>query len=154
MKIAIVSDAWSPQVNGVVRTLSTTVARLQARGHLVETVTPDRFATLPCPTYPEIRLALGANRGVAARLDGFAPDAVHIATEGPLGWAARRWCLKAHQPFSTSFHTRFPDYLALRTKLPADLFWPGLRRFHAAAAATFVATPTLGRELSSRASKP
>lgn len=150
MRIALVSDAWAPQVNGVVRTLTTTVAKVRALGHCVETVTPDQFATLPCPSYPEIRLALGARTGIARRLAVFAPDAVHIATEGPLGWAARRWCLAEGMPFTTSFHTRFPDYLAMRTGLPADLFWPLVRRFHAPAARTFAATATLEAELHAR----
>lgn len=150
MKIALVSDAWSPQVNGVVRTLTTTATRLRALGHAVEAVTPDGFTTVPCPSYPEIRLALMAGRGVTRRLDALGADAVHIATEGPLGWAARRWCLANGMPFTTSFHTRFPDYLAVRTGLPADLFWASLRRFHRAAARVFVATATLEEELRGR----
>lgn len=150
MRIALVSDAWRPQVNGVVRTLSTTVDRLRAMGHAVETVTPDGFSTIPCPSYPEIRLALRARAGVARRLGRFAPDAIHIATEGPLGWAARRWCLAEGAPFTTSFHTRFPDYVAVRTGLPASWFWASLRRFHGPAAAVFAATPTLEAELRGR----
>ena len=150
MRIALVSDAWRPQVNGVVRTLTTTFAELDRLGHMVETITPDQFTTIPCPTYPEIRLALVAGRRVARRLEAFAPDAVHIATEGPLGWAARRWCATRGLPFTTSFHTRFPDYMAVRTRLPADLFWASLRRFHARADRVFVATPTLEEELRGR----
>jgi glycosyltransferase involved in cell wall biosynthesis len=150
VRIALVSDAWSPQVNGVVRTLATTVGRVRAIGHAVETLTPDQFATIPCPTYPEIRLALGCGPAMARRLDVFDPDAVHIATEGPLGWAARRWCLTNGLPFTTSFHTRFPDYLAMRTKLPADWFWPMVKRFHAPAARVFAATGTLEAELQGR----
>ncbi len=147
MRIALVTDAWMPQVNGVVRTLATTVERLRARGNIVETITPDLFGSVACPGYPEIRLALGAGRAVVRRLDAFAPTAVHIATEGPLGWAARRWCLKTGMPFTTSFHTRFPEYLAVRTGLPAAWFWPMLRRFHAPAGAILVATPRLAAEL-------
>ena len=150
MRIALVSDAWAPQVNGVVRTLATTVARLAERGHDVETITPDGFRTVRCPTYPEIRLSVRAGPKVAERLRAFVPDAVHIATEGPLGWAARRWCLNSAMPFTTSFHTRFPDYLAMRTRLPADLFWPMLRRFHGVASATFTATESLSDELRAR----
>jgi glycosyltransferase involved in cell wall biosynthesis len=150
MRIALVSDAWAPQVNGVVRTLTTTVARLREIGHAVETITPDQFATVSCPTYPEIRLALLAGPALGRRLAAFVPDAVHIATEGPLGWAARRWCLDRGMPFTTSFHTRFPEYLAMRTRLPADWFWSPVRRFHAPAAAVFAATPTLEAELRSR----
>ena len=150
MRIALVSDAWSPQVNGVVRTLTTTVAELRRQGHTVETITPDGFTTVPCPSYPEIRLALVAGGKVRRRLERFAPDAVHIATEGPLGWAARRWCMARAFPFTSSFHTRFPDYLAVRTRLPADLFWTSLRRFHARAERVFVATSTLAAELRGR----
>lgn len=150
MRIALVSDAWRPQVNGVVRTLTTTAAELARMGHVVEAVTPDQFTTLPCPGYPEIRLALGAGRGVRRRLEAIGADAIHIATEGPLGWAARRWCVAEGVPFTTSFHTRFPDYLAVRTKLPPDLFWSALRRFHERAEQVFVATPTLEAELRTR----
>lgn len=147
MRITIVSDAWRPQVNGVVRTLETTVSHLRARGHLVETITPEGFRTIPCPSYPEIRLAVGAARSVRQRLAAFAPEAVHIATEGPLGWAARRWCLAGDMPFSTSFHTRFPEYVALRTHLPSAWFWPVVRRFHGPAATVMAATDALAAEL-------
>ena len=150
MKIAIASDAWEPQVNGVVRTLRTTAAELAGRGHDVHRLTPDLFRTVPCPSYPEIRLALGCGRAVAARLFAIDPDAVHIATEGPIGWAARRWCIDGGIPFTTSFHTRFPDYVALRTRLPADWFWPLLRRFHGPAAAVMAATGRLEEELHGR----
>ncbi|GGB19052.1 GDP-mannose-dependent alpha-mannosyltransferase [Sphingomonas metalli] len=150
MRIALVSDAWTPQVNGVVRTLTTTLARLAARGHDVTTIVPSDFRTLPCPGYGEIRLALAPGRAVARRLGEAMPDAVHIATEGPLGWAARRWCLSQGLPFTTSFHTRFADYLAVRTHLPAELFWTTLDRFHRPAARVFVATPTLEKELAGR----
>jgi glycosyltransferase involved in cell wall biosynthesis len=147
MRIALVSDAWRPQVNGVVRTLETTVGKLRARGYTVETITPDLFRSIPCPSYPEIRLAIGSGREVARRLAAFDADAVHIATEGPLGWAARRWCLDQAMPFSTSFHTRFPDYVALRTGLPPSWFWPVVRRFHAPAATIMTATQMLADEL-------
>jgi len=147
VKLALVSDAWAPQVNGVVRTLQTTVGRLRERGWGVETITPDQFRTVPCPSYPEIRLAIGAGREIARRLTAFDADAVHIATEGPLGWAARRWCLDRAMPFTTSFHTRFPDYVALRTGLPASWFWPIIRHFHAPAVRIMVASAMLADEL-------
>ena len=147
MRIALVSDAWAPQVNGVVRTLTTTAEQLRAWGHEVMPITPDAFRTVPCPSYPEIRLALAAGREMARRLGELAPDAIHIATEGPLGWAARRWCLDHGRAFTTSFHTRFPEYLSIRTRLPARLFWAPIRRFHAPAARVLVATPTLEAEL-------
>ena len=150
MKIVIATDAWHPQVNGVVRTLSTTVDALRKRGYVVLTLTPDRFRTIACPTYPEIRLAIGCGRAIAKALDEFDADAIHIATEGPIGWAARGWCIKRERPFTTSLHTRFPDYVAMRTKLPASWFWPVLQKFHGAAARTFAATGMLAAELHSR----
>ncbi len=147
MRITLVSDAWAPQVNGVVRTLTTTVDLATARGHIVQTITPDRFWSVPCPSYPEIRLALTTRRRVAATIAQFAPEAVHIATEGPLGWLARSWCLKHQVPFTTSFHTRFPDYVAARTGLNPKLFWTVLERFHRPAQNVLVATPRLAAEL-------
>jgi glycosyltransferase involved in cell wall biosynthesis len=147
MKIVIISDAWVPQVNGVVRTMVSVTTRLRARGHEVVMITPDLFRSFACPGYPEIRLALAGKRTVGRMLTEARPDAIHIATEGPLGWAARRWCLQNRQPFTTAFHTQFPDYLARRTRLPASLFWPVIRRFHRRAAAIMVATPTIAAQL-------
>ena len=147
MRIALVSDAWRPQVNGVVRTLSAVTDLARARGHQVVLITPDRFRTLAMPNYPEIRLALASPRAVGAMIADIAPDAIHIATEGPLGWAARRWCLTRKLEFTTSFHTRFPDYIAARTGLPPALLWRPLRRFHRAARHILVATPRLAAEL-------
>ena len=118
MRIAIVSDAWRPQINGVVRTIETVAQLLRAQGHDVEVFGPDRFRTLPCPTYPEIRLSLFP----AARLDHmlklYAPDAIHLVTEGPLGWAARAFCLRRAIPFTSAYHTRFPEYVRARIRVP------------------------------------
>ncbi|MEQ8659819.1 MAG: glycosyltransferase family 1 protein [Gammaproteobacteria bacterium] len=150
MRIAIVTDAWHPQVNGVVRTLETTGRYLERAGFRVCFVTPADFRTVPCPTYPEIRLALWPRRGVAARLREFDPDAVHIATEGPLGHAARAWCLAAGRHFTTSFHTQFPEYVRLRVPLPLGLSYAWLRRFHAAAARTLVPTASQRERLLGR----
>lgn len=150
MKITLVSDAWTPQVNGVVRTLQTTIAMLEQAGHAVHTITPDLFRSLPCPTYPEIRLALAGRRRVARMIESFQPAAIHIATEGPLGLAARRYCLKRGLPFTTAFHTRFPDYVSARTGLSPDWFWRYLRWFHTPAAAVLAATPRLAAELNDR----
>lgn len=147
MKIALITDAWTPQVNGVVRTLQMVTEQLRRRGHRVEIVAPDTFHSIACPTYPEIRLALRAGRQVRQRLEQFAPDAVHIATEGPLGWAARRWCLRTFRAFTTAYHTQFPDYAARRTGLPASLFWPIIRHFHRPSAGIMVATETVRRQL-------
>lgn len=147
MRIALITDAWAPQVNGVVRTLSTVTTELRARGHEVEIVSPDLYRSLPCPTYPEIRLALAGTGAVGRRLDAFAPEAIHIATEGPLGWAARRWCLSRRRRFTTAYHTQFPDYLARRTGLPAAWFWPYIRHFHGPSAGIMVATETIRAQL-------
>lgn len=147
MKIVLATDAWHPQVNGVVRSLSMTVEHMRRMGHKVEVIDPSRFRTLPCPTYPEIRLALGCKKAVARMLDDLRPDRIHISTEGPIGWAARRWCLKNKRHFTTAFHTRFPDYVSIRTGIPAEWIWKLMRRFHGAAERTFTATATLAEEL-------
>lgn len=150
MRIAIVTDAWAPQVNGVVRTLGTTCHELEARGHEVEIIAPCDFGSVPCPTYPEIRLALTHRHQVGERIRSFSADALHIATEGPLGIAARNWAVERGRVFTTAYHTRFPEYLARRTRLPAGLFWRFISWFHGAAATTLVATPSLREELAAR----
>ena len=150
MRVLIVSDAWHPQVNGVVRTLSMVAAELTALGHRVEVIGPDRFRTVALPTYPSIRLAVAPGRRVGATIEAFRPDALHIATEGPLGHAARRWALRHRVAFTTSFHTRFPEYLHARTRLPPAWAYAWLRRFHNAGAGTMVATASLRRELAAR----
>jgi glycosyltransferase involved in cell wall biosynthesis len=141
--IAIVTDAWHPQTNGVVRTLTTTCEILRQWGHDVTIISPEAYPSIPAPTYPEIRLALTLPGAVGRRLAKIAPDAVHIATEGPLGFAARRYCLNRKVPFTTAYHTQFPDYLARRTGLPAGAFWPYIRWFHRPAKAIMVATQTI-----------
>lgn len=150
MRIAIVTDAWFPQVNGVVRTLAMTLPRLEARGCSVLMITPEQFTTLPLPGYREIRVAFAPRLGTRAMLGSFAPDVVHIVTEGPIGWSARRWCLDHNIPYTSAFHTRFPDYMAVRTGLSADWFWPLMRRFHAASRAVFASTCRLINELEER----
>jgi len=150
MKIMIVTDAWSPQVNGVVTTLGKIGKGLEQRGHAVLFVTPQLFRSVPCPTYPEIRLSLFPAAGVRRLTDSFAPDAIHIATEGPLGIAARRHCLDQNFPFTTSFHTRFPEYVHARIRIPVDWTYKWLRRFHAPSRAVMVPTPAVRRELQSR----
>ncbi len=147
MRIAICTDAWHPQVNGVVRTLATTIDRLIALGHDVTMVTPNEFFTLGMPGYQEIRLAMLPRFGTRRKLRKFAPDIVHIATEGPIGWSARGWCKSNGVPFTSAFHTRFPDYAAMRTGLSPDRFWPIMRRFHRTSYAVLVSTPTLATEL-------
>lgn len=146
-RLVLVSDAWAPQVNGVVRTLQTTARLLERRGWEVTTITPDRFRSLPCPTYPEIRLARPPRGAVGAMIEAASPCAIHIATEGPLGLAARAHALKTDRPFTTSFHTRFPDYLHARFRLPTAISWRYLRWFHGPARSVLVATPGLAAEL-------
>jgi len=150
MRILILTDAWYPQVNGVVRTLDAVATELRAMGEEVRFVTPDLFANMPCPTYPEIRLALVTPRRVAAIFDDFAPDAIHIATEGPIGLAGRRACIARGLVFTTSFHTRFPEYVNARCHLPVSAGYRIVRWFHGAAHTTMVATETLRGELASR----
>ncbi|MDO9710203.1 glycosyltransferase family 4 protein [Paracraurococcus lichenis] len=150
LRLLIVTDAWHPQVNGVVRTLATIAGTLEAQGDTVEVIGPDRFRTMPMPSYPEIRLALRPRPVLRALVDAFRPTAVHIATEGPLGWAMRALCRRRGWPFTTSFHTKFPEYLQARTGLPPRLAWAVLRRFHEAGAGTFAATPSLRAELAAR----
>jgi glycosyltransferase involved in cell wall biosynthesis len=149
MKLTLVTDAWEPQVNGVVRTLATTARLLSARGVRVQIISPDQFWSVPMPSYPEIRLAIATKRRVARMIRDFAPDALHIATEGPLGWLARGWAIQQGMKFTTSFHTRFPDYVAARIGINPDRVWRVLRRFHGAASAVMVATPRLAAELAS-----
>lgn len=150
MKIAIATDAWLPQVNGVVRTLAATVAELDRRGYEVELITPERFLTMPLPGYASIQVAIAPRFSARKMLGAFAPDIVHISTEGPIGWSARGWCLAHGVPFTTAFHTRFPDYAAVRTGISAERFWPIIRRFHRDSRAVFAATATLERELEQR----
>lgn len=150
MKIAIATDAWFPQVNGVVRTLAATVAELDRRGHEIELITPERFRTLPLPGYATIDVALAPRFTARKLLHAFAPDVVHIPTEGPIGWSARGWCLKHGVPFTSAFHTRFPEYAAVRTGLSAERFWPLMQHFHRRSRAVLVATASLEQELAGR----
>ena len=150
MKIALATDAWFPQVNGVVRTLAATVSELDRRGYEVELITPERFRTIPLPGYASIDIAIAPRFSARKLLNAFAPDVVHIATEGPIGWSARGWCLDHGIPFTTAFHTRFPDYAAVRTGISAERFWPIIRRFHRDSRAVLAATASLDTELAAR----
>lgn len=154
MKVLVATDAWHPQVNGVVHTLGHVAREGRNLGAEVEFISPDQFWTLPMPGYPEIRLALVGPRDVEHRLETGRPDAIHIATEGPIGHVMRRVCLRRSLPFTTSFHTRFPDYLAGRLPVPerwtSELTWSWLRRFHAPGTAVMAATRTLASELATR----
>ena len=147
MRILVATDAWEPQVNGVVRTLTRTVAECRAMGHEVEVVSPDQFKTVPRPTYPEIKLAMGAYEPVQERFKSFEPEAIHIATEGPIGLAARRICVEWKLPFTTSYHTKFPEYVSARLPLPLSAGYAYMRWFHHPSGRLMVATPTMRDEL-------
>ena len=149
MRLLLVTDAWLPQINGVVRAIDATRAGMVARGHEVVVLGPDRFRNVPAPTYPEIRLALCTPGRIGELIRTTRPDAMHVATEGPLGLAARAYLMRRRIPFTTSFHTLFPNYLNLRFGIPSRWTFAGLRRFHAAAAATMYSTPTLKALLAS-----
>ncbi len=146
-RIAIATDAWHPQVNGVVTTLERTAAELRVLGFEVLVLHPGLFRTVPCPSYPSIRLALAPARTAGARLRAFAPHAVHVATEGPIGHAVRRYCLGAGLSFTTSYHTQFPEYLRLRWPVPLSLTYAYLRRFHGPARLTLVPTVSVRERL-------
>ncbi|MBF0327125.1 MAG: glycosyltransferase family 1 protein [Alphaproteobacteria bacterium] len=147
MRICIVSDAWAPQRNGVVRVLESLAATLTSHGHRIDIIHPGLFVQVPCPSYPEIPLALFPSRKLGRLLHQIAPDAIHIATEGPLGWAARGWCRARGYPFTTAYHTKFPHYVRARTGVP--LSWPYalIRRFHAPSRAVLCPSDSVLREL-------
>ncbi|MGF1593898.1 MAG: glycosyltransferase family 4 protein [Kiloniellaceae bacterium] len=150
MKILLASDAWAPQVNGVVRTLERVRAELEARGHVFEAICPAQFRNLPCPSYPEIPLAILPGIGLAERIESAAPDAIHIATEGPIGLAVRNYCVKHGLTFTTSYHTRFPEYLSARVPVPVSWGYAFMRWFHGPSRAIMVATGSMRRELEAR----
>ena len=147
-RVLIITDAWHPQVNGVVRTLEILGKDLAALGHEVRYATPEGRSTLPLPSYPEIRLAVFPRKSLEAMFDAFRPSAIHIATEGTLGLSARALCVKRGIPFTTSFHTRFPEYVHARLPfVPEGAVYSFLRWFHGPAVSMMVATPALQREL-------
>jgi glycosyltransferase involved in cell wall biosynthesis len=150
VRILIATDAWLPQTNGVVSTLRQTVAHLRRRGHAVETLTPQQFTTMACPGYAEIRLALGVKAGVVEVFDQIRPEAIHIATEGPIGLAVRAFCRRHGLDFTTSYHTQFPQYLRQRLPVPIGWSYALLRRFHHAGVRCMVSTPSMQRELERR----
>lgn len=149
-KLLIVTDAWQPQVNGVVRTLANTRAQLERLGVDVQMLTPQSFRTVPCPSYAEIRLSLTTRARVRERIESVEPDALHIATEGPLGWAARRAALDAGWSFTTAYHTRFPEYVNARMGVPLAWTYALLRRFHGTARAVLAPTPAIVQDLRAR----
>ncbi len=147
MRILLATDAWEPQVNGVVRTLTRVVKELGDMGHTVEVIHPNQFKTFPLPTYPEIKVAIGVYEPVQERFKAFEPEAIHIATEGPIGLAARRICVEWKLPFTTSYHTRFPEYVSARLPLPLAAGYAYMKWFHKPSGRLMVATPTMRDEL-------
>ena len=150
MRVLVATDAWHPQVNGVVRTYERLAIEAGKLGFEIVFLTPSDFRTLPCPTYPEIRLALAGPRAIAAHIAKAKPDFIHIATEGPIGLMTRRYCRKTKWPFTTSYHTRFPEYVSARLPVPESWCYALQRRFHNGAAGTFVATQSIEDELHAR----
>jgi glycosyltransferase involved in cell wall biosynthesis len=150
MRVLIATDAWHPQVNGVVRTLTSLAESARKLGVQITFLTPEGFASVPVPTYPGLRCALPSPGEIARRIEQAGPDAIHIATEGTIGHLVRRYCRKHGRPFTTSYTTRFPEYISARTALPEAWTYAWLRRFHAAATVTMVSTPSLTAELASR----
>jgi glycosyltransferase involved in cell wall biosynthesis len=150
MRVLVATDAWHPQVNGVVRTYERLALEAPKLGCDIAFLSPALFHTLPCPTYPEIRLALAGPRAIARHIERMRPDLIHIATEGPIGLMTRRYCRKRKWPFTTSYHTRFPEYLSARLPVPERWCYALQRRFHNAAAGTFVATPSVAADLAAR----
>jgi glycosyltransferase involved in cell wall biosynthesis len=150
LKITIATDAWEPQTNGVVTTLKATIEKLGQMGHEVRVISPQGLASIPAPSYPEIRLAIAPGFHIAREIKSFRPHAIHIATEGPIGVAMRRYCRRHKLPFTTSYHTRYPEYLNARWPIPLSVSYAWLRRFHGAAARTFVSSNSLRTQLSSK----
>lgn len=150
MRIVIATDAWTPQINGVVTTLRNTIYELERTGHTVKVIAAEGMATFPCPSYPDIRLAIAPGRHVRRIMEAFAPDAVHIATEGPIGLATRRYCLKQRRPFTTAYHTQFPEYVHARCRLPVSILYRWMRRFHGPSTAMMVPTREIHRRLERR----
>ena len=150
MRIALATDAWTPQTNGVVTTLASTATTLELLGHEVRVISAQSLRSIACPSYPEIRLAISPGAHVARELKAFRPHAIHIATEGPLGLAVRRYCRARRVPFTTSYHTRYPEYLRVRWPIPLTATYAWLRRFHGVAERTFVSSASVQAQLAAR----
>jgi glycosyltransferase involved in cell wall biosynthesis len=150
MRVLVATDAWHPQVNGVVRTLTSLARTAKGLGVDIEFLSPDGFRTFPLPTYPGLRLALPPRWRIAERIEATNSDAIHIATEGPIGHAVRAYCVRRGLPFTTSYTTRFPEYISARAPIPESWIYAALRRFHNSASVTMVATPSLMAELRQR----
>jgi glycosyltransferase involved in cell wall biosynthesis len=154
MRLVLITDAWEPQVNGVVRTYQNIIRELEKNGHVIKVISPNDFKTIPLPFYKEISLALFPRRKMESIIKDFNPDSIHIAVEGPLGWSARKFCLNNGHSFTTSFHTHFPDYIATRVpqifaKVSKKITILLLKTFHKHAKSIYVATDSLQDELQS-----
>jgi glycosyltransferase involved in cell wall biosynthesis len=154
LRILLATDAWHPQVNGVVRTWTTSIERLQQLDHEVEVIEPNQFPGMPCPLYPEIRLCLPPQQTIVRRINSFKPDVIHVVTEGPIGLAVRMFCRRRRLFFTTSYHTKFPEYLQRMIRLPAGGSYAFMRWFHSRSATIMVATPSLEEELRKRGFRP
>ena len=150
MRVLIATDAWHPQVNGVVRTLTSLARAASQLGVTIDFFTPEGFWSIPLPSYESLRVAIPTPRAVARAIEEFEPDAIHIATEGPIGLLTRAYCVRRGFAFTTSYTTRYPEYIAARWPIPESLTYAALRRFHAPASITMVATPSLAAELAQR----
>ncbi len=150
MRVLVATDAWHPQVNGVVRSLTSLAKSAAGLGVTIDFLTPEGFSSLPLPTYPDLRLALPGRRKIARRIEQAAPDAVHIATEGPVGIMARAYCMRRGLTFTTSYSTCFPEYISARVPIPESWSYAVLRRFHAAGTVTMVSTGSLMTTLRQR----
>jgi glycosyltransferase involved in cell wall biosynthesis len=150
MRILVATDAWHPQVNGVVRTLTMTAEATGTLGAEICFLTPQSFRTFAMPSYRDLRVAMPRPGRIAKLIEDARPDSIHIATEGPIGLLVRRYCRQRALPFTTSFHTRFPEYVRARVPVPESLVWRALRRFHAPSRAVMAATPALASELRER----
>lgn len=150
MPILIATDAWHPQVNGVVRTLTSLANSASRLGRDIAFLTPEGLPSVPVPTYPGLRVAIPSQREIIRRIEAASPDAIHIATEGPIGWAVRAYCRRHKLAFTTSYTTRFPEYVSVRTGVPESLGYAVMRQFHSASSMVMVATDSLRRELAER----
>ena len=147
MRLAILTDAWYPQVNSVVRTLNKTISLLESWNHEILCINPQYFRTIPLPSYPDIRLGIFVGHKIKRMLNEFQPEGIHISTEGPIGWAGRKYCLQNSLPFTTAYHTRFPEYIRMRVPIPLSLTYPYFRYFHSKAKNTLVATKSMRKTL-------
>ncbi|MDB5653887.1 MAG: glycosyl transferase, group 1 [Tardiphaga sp.] len=150
MRILVATDAWHPQVNGVVRTLTMMAEAAKGFGVEISFLTPQSFRTFALPSYADLRVAFPGRRKIARLIEDARPDNIHIATEGPIGIAVRGYCRRRGIPFTTSFHTRFPEYISARLPIPESWIWAAMRRFHGASSAVMAATPALVNELRGR----